>query len=136
MARSSTRWRKPRSRSRAGAGTTTPAARTRPWATGHRLQKWSCGRLDQPPGPWLQSRSCTNIQPGPPDGGRPVGHDDADFVVTLINEATLRVRVRHEEFERLQSATVQVISDPLIASRSIFIVFARKKSKLNSQKKT
>ena len=47
------------------------------WDTSRPPPRPSCGRLrnpDQlrrPSQPWRQARSCTNIQPGPPDGGRP-----------------------------------------------------------------
>ncbi len=57
---------------------TIPSARTHRWATNHRRQRSCNGRLryaDQlrrPHQPWRQNQSCTNIQPGPPDGGRPV----------------------------------------------------------------
>ena len=52
-------------------------AHTPHWDTDRPPQRPSCGRLrnpDQlrrPSQPWRQARSCTNIQPGPPDGGRP-----------------------------------------------------------------
>jgi transposase InsO family protein len=57
-------------------------ARTPRSATGRRHRRCSCrpsphGRLrypgqpHQPPRSWPHDRSCTNIQPGPPSGGRP-----------------------------------------------------------------
>jgi hypothetical protein len=51
-----------------------PSARTHRWTTGHRRQRPCIGRLryaDQlrrTRQPWRQNRSCTNIQPRPPDG--------------------------------------------------------------------
>ena len=66
-----------RSSSRAGAGTTTPGARTHRWAIGRQLPRSCSGRLRQPeplrrpPQPWRQDPSCTKTEPGPPDGGRP-----------------------------------------------------------------
>jgi hypothetical protein len=71
-ARSSTLSRRPRSSSKAGGDTTTLADRIQPWATGHPRPRCFCGRPHRPHRPWLQSRSCTNIQPGPPSGGRPL----------------------------------------------------------------
>ena len=79
-ARSSPRSRRPRSSSRAGVATTTPFDRTRRSATSRPRQRSYCGRLrfpDQlrrPPQPWRHARPCTNIRPGPPNGGRPRGH--------------------------------------------------------------
>jgi hypothetical protein len=76
-ARSSPRSRKPRSSSRAGAGTTTRSGRTRRWATSRLHRKFSYGRprypgqLRRPPRPWRSDPSCTNSQPGPPNGGQP-----------------------------------------------------------------
>src|SRR4051794_18823976 len=43
-------------------------------ATGHRHRRWSLrhpGQPHQPPRSWPDDQSCTNIQPGPPSGGRP-----------------------------------------------------------------
>src|SRR3954447_19487392 len=45
-------------------------------ATGHRHRRWSLrhpGQPHQPPRSWPYDQSCTNIQPGPPSGGRPGG---------------------------------------------------------------
>ena len=62
---------------KAGGATTMYNAHTPHWDTDRPPQRPSCGRLrnpDQlrrPSQPWRQARSCTNIQPGPPDGGRP-----------------------------------------------------------------
>src|SRR5918997_1073797 len=84
-ARSSTRSRRPRSSSRAGAGTTTRSGRTRRWATSRLHRKFSYGRprypgqLRRPPRPWRSDPSCTNSQPGPPNGGRPHGHAHRDI---------------------------------------------------------
>src|SRR5918994_1163739 len=78
-ARSSIRSRKPRSSSRAGAGTITPFAHTPRWPTGRPHPRFSSGRLRfpgqlrRPPRPWRSGLSCTNIQPGPLHGGRPSG---------------------------------------------------------------
>src|SRR3954465_539347 len=44
-------------------------------ATGHRHRRWSLrhpGQPHQPPRSWPYDQSCTNIQPGPPSGGRPI----------------------------------------------------------------
>ena len=77
-ARSSTRCTRPRSSSKAGDGTTTPCARTHRSATDHPHQKPShvagCATRTSfagHPGRSAKAKSCTNIQPGPPDGGRP-----------------------------------------------------------------
>src|ERR671916_3116336 len=75
-ARSSLRFRRPRSSSRHGAGTTTPFAHTPRWPTGRPHPRFSSGRLRfpgqlrRPPRPWRSNLSCTHIRPGPPHGGR------------------------------------------------------------------
>ena len=71
MARSSTRWREPRSWSKAGGAPTTPAARTRPWAASRSRHGLLYRRLGRPPGPRHRSRSCARCRAGPPRGGRP-----------------------------------------------------------------
>ena len=77
-ARASPRPRKPRSSSRPGEGTTTRSGRTRRSATSRLHRKFSYGRprypgqLRRPPRPWRSDPSCTNSQPGPPNGGQPV----------------------------------------------------------------
>ena len=83
-ARSSPRSRRPRSSSRAGVGTTTRSARTRPLAPSRPRQRSCCGRLRnpnqlrRPPRPWRSGLSCTHIQPGPLHGGRPTGETSCD----------------------------------------------------------
>ena len=55
----------------------TRSGRTRRWATSRLHRKFSYGRprypgqLRRPPRPWRSDPSCTNSQPGPPNGGRP-----------------------------------------------------------------
>jgi hypothetical protein len=43
-----------------------------------------------PSQPWRQARSCTNIQPGPPDGGRPLGNRLLQF---FMNSCPIDARV-------------------------------------------
>ena len=71
--------RKPRFSSNPGGVTTTPSAHTAAWDIGRRPRKRSscqAGRLaplrsaGRPA--WRRNRQCTNIQPGPVDGGRSV----------------------------------------------------------------
>src|ERR671913_181015 len=85
-ARSSPRSRRPRSASRAGAATITPFAHTPRWPTSRPHPRFTYGRLRflgqlrRPPRPWRSGLSCTNIQPGPLHGGRPVNAVDRDLV--------------------------------------------------------
>ena len=51
----------------------------RPWATGRQLPRWCYGQPHRQLGPWPQSRSCTNIPTGPPDGGRPFDENGIKF---------------------------------------------------------
>ena len=63
MARSSTPWKRRRSSSKNGENTTTRRDHTVLWATAHRLRKLSSR--------WTRNWSCTNIQSGPLNEGRP-----------------------------------------------------------------
>src|SRR3954468_5646540 len=57
-------------------------------ATGHRHRRWSLrhpGQPHQPPRSWPYDQSCTNIQPGPPSGGRPL-------LVAVIHAANIQDR--------------------------------------------
>src|SRR4051794_10819671 len=59
-------------------------------ATGHRHRRWSLrhpGQPHQPPRSWPYDQSCTNIQPGPPSGGRPLACElsESGHSVTIID---------------------------------------------------
>ena len=78
-ARSSTLSRRPRSSSKAGGATTTPSVLIRLLTTSHPPRRShygglrNPGQLRRPSRPSRHDRSCTNIQSGPPNGGRPIG---------------------------------------------------------------
>jgi catechol 2,3-dioxygenase-like lactoylglutathione lyase family enzyme len=94
---------------------TTALGRTRPLAPSRPPRRSCCGRLRfpnqlrRPPRPWRSGLSCSNIQPGPLHGGRPVSPEGSGFCGIALAYNTRSKEEVQEVLEEAKQAGAHIL---------------------------